>query len=796
MGVRELAIDYSNLSVTSRDYQSIYDELIETIPVLTKRWNSTDDADPGIALVKLMAMLGDMLSYNHDKAVLELYPSSVTQRKNALQVFKLAGYKMRWYRSAVCDLSIQNVGENPAILPRYTVFTNSDKSVSYVYTGKDMELNSNNTEIGRIYTIELTEGVPVTPSRSKPLANGFGTENWHDIYDYNVLHSDIVNSRIYLNDSNIDELSVRLIDNDGDEWTQVDNIEALMLNGKYFELAIDEDDRAYIKLCSDWDTISNTKLKFKLFYIISSGADGGILDNVINTVNGIWDKSAFTSSDYTTFTDVSSNMIVQNYRSTLGYDPETADEAREEFAKYVGTYDTLITTGDFTKATKRLDGVSNCICTDVFTDYNSQLSNNQVNVYITRTSDYESYNNDAYKAYILTSLEELKMMPISMSVYLDDEAVDNTVIAYYYDNNDYQRVVQLIEVTEAPTTSGQSFLSITDQSTFDVGEWDADITQYIIDGVTTYSAYDGRTVIHTIPNRAIDYYYWSPSGKIYLKEPVTIDTAQDLLVKINNYLTTTFNASSLEYNTPLRYIDVINEITGIDPSIQYVDMDAIAYSVPVTVYGTEGPTINKTISTEDVSGRYSLDVSYTSSSQIAPVAGEEQTPQTGLIIDGGKRIAFKTETTTNDVLTVTLSIYNYRVGVTAKSAYDETPNDLVYQVVNVNGTKSVSINLKHDKDLFDSVYYHRPLQKGSLMIRMGNLDSIVFDNRSGGLTSNNVYFTDGTVDYETGEITMNFTTEDTGAIVVSYGLNKNGIIRYAAFNANSFTVADDSLKDG
>ena len=793
MGVRKLSIDYSKLDVTSRDYQSIYDELIETIPTLTKRWNSTDEADPGIALVKLMAMLGDMLSYNHDKAVLELYPSSVMQRKNALQVFKLAGYKMRWYRSAVCDLALQNVGETPAILPRYTIFTNGDKSVSYVYLGKDLQIQSTNSEGGRIYTIELTEGIPVTPSRSKPLASGFGTEDWHDVYDFNVMHSDIVNSRIYLNDSNIDELSVRLIDNDGDTWTQVDNIEALMENGKYFELAVDEDDRAYIKLCGDWDTITNTKLKFKLFYIISSGADGGILDNVLNTVSGIWDQAVFTNSGYTAFVDVSSNMMLQNYRSTLGYDPETADEAREEFAKYVGTYDTLITVGDFTKATKRLNGVSNCICTDVFSDYNVALNNNQINIYITRTSDYENYNDDAYKAYILTSLEELKMMPISMEVYLDDETIDTTVLAYYLDDNDYQRILLLEEVLTDPET-GEDFLTITDESQFAISEWDDELTLYRIKGGASVENYGGKTVLYTIPNRATDYYYWSPTGKIYLKEPVTIDVAQDLLVKINNYLTTTFNVASMEYNTPLKYIDIINEITGVDASIQYVDMDSLSYSVPVNVYGMEGLTNNKTITTADVSGRYTLDVSYVNQTGIAPAMTPFAPEETGgKLIDGGKRIAFVDTVVDTVGTTETISVYNYCPGL-ARANYIQA--DLVYTVVNQDGTKSVAINLKHDRDLYDSIYYHRPLKKGSVMIRMGNLDSLIFDNRNGSLSSSNVYFTDGSVDYETGEITMSFSTTETGPITVAYGLNKNGIIRYSAFNANSFTIADDSLKDG
>ena len=48
-----------------------------------------------------MAALGDKLNYNIDKQVLEMFPGTVAQRKNARQLYDLIGYKMKWYRSAV-----------------------------------------------------------------------------------------------------------------------------------------------------------------------------------------------------------------------------------------------------------------------------------------------------------------------------------------------------------------------------------------------------------------------------------------------------------------------------------------------------------------------------------------------------------------------------------------------------------------------------------------------------------------------------------------------------------------------
>ena len=81
------------LNYTSKDYNSIYADLLKAIPSLTDTWTNTEDGDPGIVLVKLMSILGDMLSYNMDKQALEYYSSTVTQRKNAARLYNLIGYK-------------------------------------------------------------------------------------------------------------------------------------------------------------------------------------------------------------------------------------------------------------------------------------------------------------------------------------------------------------------------------------------------------------------------------------------------------------------------------------------------------------------------------------------------------------------------------------------------------------------------------------------------------------------------------------------------------------------------------
>ena len=45
-----------NLSYTSRDYTSIYNELMSSIPLLTKSWDPKDENDPGVVLIKLISI--------------------------------------------------------------------------------------------------------------------------------------------------------------------------------------------------------------------------------------------------------------------------------------------------------------------------------------------------------------------------------------------------------------------------------------------------------------------------------------------------------------------------------------------------------------------------------------------------------------------------------------------------------------------------------------------------------------------------------------------------------------------
>ena len=101
----------SNFSYTNKDFNSIYSELLDLVDKISPSWKpgSTDgsnEADPGVLLLKLDALMADKNSYNIDKSILELFPDSVTQYPNARELYEQCGYVMPYYRAAEAYITL------------------------------------------------------------------------------------------------------------------------------------------------------------------------------------------------------------------------------------------------------------------------------------------------------------------------------------------------------------------------------------------------------------------------------------------------------------------------------------------------------------------------------------------------------------------------------------------------------------------------------------------------------------------------------------------------------------------
>lgn len=373
-----MSLDVSKLHAINRDYVSIYNNLKDIVPELTTQWSMNDESDPGVVLVKLMSMIGDMLSYNTDKAYLEAFPDTVTQRKNAYQIFKLVGYKMHWYRSATCECYFNNPADlkgNPEIIyiPRYTQIRSNDGTICYTNPTEDLNIVKGvDGEFDPRQQTTLVEGIPITPDIYADSIANFGEDKtyifngntaWHSVYKYNVTSDVIIDNRIYFNNSNIEEKYITLIDDSGVTWQMVENIDtADNLNERIFEFDVDEFNQPYIKLIDYWQDLNISK--FKLFYILSSGAGGTIAKNKLRLIGG---------DAYTILNTNSPNIEIYNSDSKGGLNPDSPSVARRESAKYINTFDTLVTLDDFTKFVKRYEITGNAVSKDYTNDFNSKV---------------------------------------------------------------------------------------------------------------------------------------------------------------------------------------------------------------------------------------------------------------------------------------------------------------------------------------------------------------------------------------------------------------------------------------
>ena len=399
-----------NLSYTSRDYASIYKELKASIPNLTAMYNPQDDTDAGIVLIKTMAMLGDMLSFVSDNNALESFPQTVLQPENAQQIFRLVGYKMKWYQSAKCEASFTNTNSVAVTIGRYSTFTAADSGIKYTNTSQ-IEIPAGVSGTSAYKTV-LTQGVPITPA----LASSYTTSGaeWHSSYAYNIdASTDVSNNLIYIPRTNVDGSTIVLIDDDSsafadNTWTLVENLNTVTDVGKYFEFDF-TGNTPFIRLPEYWNS-RYTITRFKLFYVISDGESGEIQDNALTIIS----PENMIIAGATNVSEYISNLHIYNTASTYGYSPETPEEARKHAELYNNTIDTLVTLHDFTKAAKRIEGVANAIATDHNTDPDAEnMLSNIVKVYIARKPGYaqdatETYFPDpTYEASQLTASEEL-----------------------------------------------------------------------------------------------------------------------------------------------------------------------------------------------------------------------------------------------------------------------------------------------------------------------------------------------------------------------------------------------------
>lgn len=389
--------ELSNLSYTNKDFGQIYPELLDLAKKISYKWDPSlsDESDPGVVLLKLAALMADKCNYNIDKNVLELFPMSVTQLANARQLFDQCGYTMRYFQSATTPLTFEMSTEPEItdkdlstllpdgltvtlediatdvrgdylrhyIIPKYTMFSDIDNSIVYTIL-EEVDIPSN----GNAVTVDAVQG----------------TIHEYSVNGSNIITADMLdeNNRVYFTELNIPEngifienVSRRADENDELDlkWKQSDNllIEPLAKKCYKFGLSLDGT-RCYVEFPTDADTLLGDGVT--IHYLQTSGTDGNIKRKFISQffAETKAERKINNFADSQTIDITSDNVYIYNEFSALnGRNPESIEDAYKNYQKVKTTFNTLVSTQDYSNFLVSKNALSNCVVCDRSDDIQS-----------------------------------------------------------------------------------------------------------------------------------------------------------------------------------------------------------------------------------------------------------------------------------------------------------------------------------------------------------------------------------------------------------------------------------------
>lgn len=523
----------SNLSYTSKDFESIYPELLELVQTLTSKWDPTtsNESDPGVILLKLMSLMADKNDYNIDKNILECFPVSVTQQANARRIYDLLGYSMHWYRSASTNVTISlstnlNKDDHKVIIPRGTELTNDSGDIIYTLTN-NVELNNINASV----VAECLQGV-YTPYT----LNGVDTITLANLDD---------NNRVYFPDRQVAEngIFISVIDQPDELWESVSNLEIQPVGSKVFKFGVMvNSDTCYIQFPSDIGTLIGGGLK--IYYLISQGVDGNVNQgSIVNFYSDAPISTSVNSGEESQSLIPGTDIRLRNSSSaTNGTNPESLESAYHNYKKTIGTFDTLVTLRDYENY--------------IYNLYNE--SNNEHEVSNSIVTDRANDINFSTKVQVLTANGE----------ELINAATPNstgTVLSAF------DLVLRLLTYSK----------NIIDDASYNATFSVSPNFNIVVDELS-----DAKSIQHDFPDPVvlmgeelpfIFKNFLNLTGKIITHYKVSNTEASSIEANVKNALYTAYNARSLDFGEEITYEHLVETIKNADTRIKNVILGDLNY---------------------------------------------------------------------------------------------------------------------------------------------------------------------------------------------------------------------------
>lgn len=335
-------IDY-----TSRDYDGFKQSLLDHAKISFPEWVPSSEGDFGVLLLELMSYVGDINSYYVDRAQMEAFLPTATQRASILNHAQTLGYVPSSGVPATGTVTLktptttQTAQTSPAVVvpagTRLSTAMVAELDAQIIYeTDVAVEVDGE----GGTQEVAVTEGETIkdeTTGGPLKIADSDGLPDQYYRLARPGVYADTV--QVFVQD---------------EEWTVIDHILDATRDEKRFDTVVDAEGYTWVHFGDSVNgAIPNIGLTVSVLYRVGYGAKGNI---AAGKVVNIFD-SGVTGVDLERATGNNGNDSTSS-AMTGGADPESNDQIRVNAPRAFRSQQRAVTIEDFENFALAVPGVT------------------------------------------------------------------------------------------------------------------------------------------------------------------------------------------------------------------------------------------------------------------------------------------------------------------------------------------------------------------------------------------------------------------------------------------------------
>lgn len=318
-----------NNDYSSKDFTSIYEDLLAIVEASTTLWNPrySTEADPGVVILKAMALLEDKSNYRFDMSRAQAYLDTVSDRTSAYDLLAMLGYIMQGSRAAEGFITAKNTSDKPCTIPQFSVVTNPTKEVLF-FTKDSVTVSA-----GESVSVPVQAGTIF-----QVVKQGIAEFTLKDIDE---------KGRLFLGKTNLAQNGIYVRSSTpSTKWVYLDYV-LLPDSSTYYTVGTSGTGEMYVQFPDNYMSLIGND-KFTVYATYTNGANSNIAKNVLSTFS----DNQKDDSGQIQLSSVFSVSQTEDIYS--GQDEETIDHAIQTYYETKDVCSTLITAQDFTTALRYL----------------------------------------------------------------------------------------------------------------------------------------------------------------------------------------------------------------------------------------------------------------------------------------------------------------------------------------------------------------------------------------------------------------------------------------------------------